>query len=199
MKPRFVLASSSSRRRDLLRTLGLEPEIRPSGVPEKAVPGETAETLVRRLAEAKGRAVAAALDGAPHVVLAADTEVVLDDVVLGKPADAAEAAAMLSRLAGHEHEVLTGVFVLRTDDGRHATHVECTRVRFRPYGEETIRWYVATGEPLDKAGAYGIQTRGALLADGIVGSWTNVVGLPIERLPALMRAIDLELLDFLGG
>ncbi len=192
-----MLASASSRRFDLLRTLGLDPEVRHSGVPEDPLPGETPEAQVLRLAEAKGRAVAGALDGGAHVILAADTAVILDDVALGKPADRQEAAAMLSSLAGREHVVLTGVFVMRTDDGRHAGHVERTKVRFRDYGEAMIRWYVGTDEPLDKAGAYGIQTRGALLAEGIEGSWTNVVGLPIERLPVLMRSIDLDLIDYL--
>ena len=193
-----MLASASSRRLDLLRALGLDPEVRHSGIPEEPLPGESAEAHVLRLAEAKGRAVADALDGGSHLILAADTAVILEDVVLGKPADRDEAVAMLTDLAGRAHVVLTGVFVLRTDDGRHAGHVERTKVRFRDYGEAMIRWYVGTGEPMDKAGAYGIQTRGALLTEGIEGSWTNVVGLPTERLPALLRAIDLDLIDYLA-
>jgi septum formation protein len=150
-----------------------------------------------RLAEAKARAVAGGLDGQPSVVLGADTAVVLDGEALGKPGGIADAAGMLSRLAGRGHEVLTGVFLLRTDVEKTAAWVERTHVRFRNYGEQTIRWYVETGEPMDKAGGYGIQTRGALLAEGIDGSWANVVGLPVERLPGLFRGVELELLDYL--
>jgi len=197
MKPRFVLASASPRRLTLLRGLGLDPDVRHADLLEQPVAGESPEAHVLRLAEAKVRVVARRLDGASSVVLGADTAVVLDGETLGKPGGIADAAGMLTRLAGRGHEVLTGVFLLRTDGGKTTAWVERTQVRFRNYGEETIRWYVETGEPMDKAGAYGIQTRGALLAEGIDGSWTNVVGLPVERLPALFHGIDLELLDYL--
>jgi septum formation protein len=197
MKPSFVLASASPRRLALLRGLGLDPMVRAADLHERPVAGEGPEAHVLRLAEAKARRVARGLDGRPSVVLGADTAVVLDGETLGKPGGIADAAGMLARLAGRGHQVLTGVFLLRTDLGTSTLWVERTEVRFRDYGEEMIRWYVETGEPMDKAGAYGIQTRGALLARGIDGSWTNVVGLPVERLPALFNEIDLDFLDYL--
>jgi septum formation protein len=106
---------------------------------------------------------------------------------------------MLRRLSGRSHEVLTGLSLLRTDDSRSLAWLEATRVRFRECSEELIRWYVATGEPLDKAGAYGIQGRGAMLVAGIEGSWTNVVGLPIERLPDLLAGIGIDWSEAVGG
>jgi septum formation protein len=127
--------------------------------------------------------------------MAADTAVVLEELVLGKPADNTEAAGMLFRLSGRVHQVVTGVFLLRTDDGRSARAVESTGVRFRTLSRPLIDWYVSTGEPLDKAGAYGIQGRGVLLTAGVEGSWTNVVGLPLERLPGLFSQIGFDLLD----
>lgn len=151
--------------------------------------------MVARLAEAKGEQVAGGLGrcSSPTVVLAADTAVVLGDTVLGKPADDAEAAEMLRTLSGMKHFVFTGLHLVRADDNRRAGAVESTRVGFRKLDERFIRWYVSTGEPRDKAGAYGIQDRGVLLTTEIVGSWTNVVGLPLERLPGLFREIGLDL------
>jgi septum formation protein len=158
--------------------------------------GESPGAMVCRLAELKGRTLASRIapeseDGA--LILAADTAVVLDDEVLGKPVDAGEAEEMLRRLRGRTHEVLTGVFLLRTDDGRSVCEIEATRVAFRAYDDATIRDYVAGGEPLDKAGAYGIQGRGALLTQGIDGSWSNVVGLPVERLPLWFDRIGIDI------
>src|SRR6185369_11903005 len=121
--------------------------------------------------------------------LGADTVVVLDGEILGKPADAAGAERMLRALSGREHRVLSGVCVLRADGGREAAGVAATLVRFRAYGGDTVRWYVGTGEPMDKAGAYGIQGKGALLVASIDGSWSNVVGLPLEILPGLLESI----------
>jgi septum formation protein len=126
------------------------------------------------------------------VLLGADTTVVLDGVSLDKPADAAEAAAMLRRLSGRTHEVWTGVHLLRPDTAAHAQVLERTRVRLRAFGEDAVAWYVGTGEPLDKAGAYGIQGRGVFLVEGIEGSWSNVVGLPLERLPEMMRTVGIR-------
>jgi septum formation protein len=197
MSSRLILASASPRRRDLLQGLGVRCEVRPAAVEERARPDETPEALVRRLARDKARHVAATC-GTDDVaaVLGADTAVVLDDEVLGKPADADEARAMLAKLAGRSHRVLTGVHLVRPA-GDEAGTTGCTHVRFRTYGESTIRWYAASGEPLDKAGAYGIQGRGALLCEGIEGSWSNVVGLPLEALPELFRRVGLELRSFI--
>ncbi len=197
---RLLLASASPRRLELLRRLGLSPRTVPSDLHETEHPGEEPRAMVRRLAEAKGRSVAAGLDAdaEPWIVLAADTEVVVDGESLGKPAHAADAVSMLRRLRGRAHEVMTGVFLLRTDDRRALCEVETTRVRFRDYDEETIHDYVASGEPLGKAGAYAIQGRGAALAEEIDGSWSNVVGLPVERLAGWMARIGIDL-DRLRG
>lgn len=191
---RIVLASASPRRLELLRQMGFDPDVRPADIPEDALPLETPVEQVRRLAEAKGRKVADSLrDVRPlHAVVAADTVVVADRIPLGKPADPDQAREMLRRLSGRTHEVLTGMWIGRCDDGRSASWVESTRVRFHRFPEELVRWYVSTGEPLDKAGAYAIQGLGALLVSDIDGSWTNVVGLPVERLPGLLHRIELR-------
>ena len=200
-QPVFHLASASPRRLTLLRDLGISPRVVPAALPETVRSGESPERMVLRLARSKAGSVAKRLRelGRPGVVLGADTAVVLDGRALGKPHDAGDAAAMLRRLSGRAHEVLTGVCLVRLDDERQTGGVESTRVRFLPYDEQTIREYVATGEPLDKAGAYGIQGAGAKLAAQIEGSWSNVVGLPVERLESWLREIGLELSEFAGG
>jgi septum formation protein len=195
---RVYLASNSPRRRFLLEQIGLEPIVLPASVEERPLAAEVPVHLVRRLAQAKGQQAAGRLLGAPRgLLLAADTAVVIDGMCLGKPACAREAADMLRRLSGRAHEVLTGVFLARTDDGRAVSDSVSTRVRFRPLDERTIGAYVAAGESQDKAGAYGIQGRGALLVENIEGSWSNVVGLPLERLPAWTAQLDLDLWDLL--
>ena len=165
----LYLASSSPRRRELLRTIGLEARVLATDVDERRCRGETAGSQVRRLAQDKARQAGGRLrpSDAAGVVLAADTIVVIDGDCLGKPRDPGEARSMLQRLSGRGHEVLTGVFLTRTDDGRSTCGVECTRVYFRPYDDRAVRAYVATGEPLDKAGSYGIQGRGSLLCERI--------------------------------
>ncbi len=198
--PRLVLASTSPRRADLLRGLGLRPRIVAPGVVEDGRDGEAPARHALRLAETKARAGASSLEpmDARAVVLAADTVVAVDGTVLGKPEDARDAERMLALLRGRTHEVFTGVCLLRTDDGRSARAVEQSRVHFRSYDERAIRWYVSTREPEDKAGAYSIQGLGVLLARGIEGSWTNVVGLPLEILPALFAEVGVDLLDLLA-
>jgi septum formation protein len=192
---RLVLASASPRRLDLLRHLGLTPVPRPSNLHEDVLPEESPRDLVLRLAEAKGRSVASSLgpDEPASVVLAADTGVVIDGHALGKPRDPEDARSMLRTLRGRTHQVMTSVFLLRTDDGRHTCDLERTRVTFRDYDEATIDAYVSTCEPLDKAGAYGIQGGGADLVDRVEGSWTNVVGLPLERLDGWLARIGVDL------
>lgn len=182
-----ILASGSPRRLALLRLVGLEPVVRPVDVDERPHPGEAAPEYVARLARDKAAAVAE--NGA--VVLAADTTVVLDGEVLGKPRDAAHAADMLQRLQGRGHAVSTGVAVLA--GGQLHELVVTTEVEMVALERRTIDWYVGTGEPLDKAGGYGIQGRAAAFVRRIDGSWTNVVGLPLAEACALLRKAGVAL------
>jgi septum formation protein len=188
------LASSSPRRLSLLRQIGISPVVVAAAVEESALPGETPRRMVVRLAEAKARAALGQLGPVRQagLVLAADTAVIIDERVLGKPADAAAAESMLRLLRGRTHEVLTGVCMMRTDDGRPTALVSATAVRFREFDEVMLRAYVASNEPMDKAGAYGIQGRGALLVEGITGSWSNVVGLPLELLPQATERLGFD-------
>jgi septum formation protein len=120
-------------------------------------------------------------------------------LILGKPRDAADALSMLRRLSGRTHEVITACRLVRSDDGRAAAAAALSGVRFQPWNENLARWYVATGEPFDKAGAYGIQGRGVLLASGIEGSWSNVVGLPLESLPGQFAEVGDDLFSRVDG
>ena len=198
-RPRLYLASASPRRYELLRQIGLAPRRVLAEVAEHSVAGESACAHVARLAQAKARAAARRLEPETEfgMILAADTAVVIDGEPLGKPRGPQHALEMLQRLRGRDHEVLTGVFLLRTDcDSCHAD-VESTRVRFKDLGDATLSAYVEGGEPRDKAGAYGIQGRGALLVERIEGSWPNVVGLPVERLPEWSRRIGIDLVTMI--
>jgi septum formation protein len=183
--PRLVLASGSPRRLDVLAQLGLSAEARPSAVDESHLPGETPAAHVERLARAKAAATAAEH---PHaLVVAGDTIVVLDGRVLGKPQDASDATAMLLSLAGRTHEVLTAIALA----GSHGvvSAVSRTAVRFRDFDADTAEAYVATGEPMEKAGAYGIQGLGAALVESIAGDYYCVVGFPVGAfLDLLARA-----------
>ncbi len=185
----LVLASASPRRHALLRWLGVDFMIDVPDVDESARPGESPATLVGRLADDKARAVAGRRNGA--WILAADTLVELDGDLLGKPVDAADATAMLGRLAGREHRVFTG-FVVRAPSGAvQAAATVVTRVRFRPLDRAAIDAYVATGEPDGKAGAYAIQGHGAGLIAAIDGSFTNVIGLPLTEVEQALREAGL--------
>lgn len=178
----LTLASQSPRRRELLAQLGVPLEVRPADTDETPLPGEAAGDYVRRVARDKARAVGG------ETVLAADTVVVLAGDLLGKPRDADDARRMLRALSGREHEVLTGVCARR--GGREEVLAVSSAVRLAPLSEAQIAWYVATGEPLDKAGAYAIQgLAGAFVAE-VRGSISNVVGLPLLE--------TLGLLDRLG-
>jgi septum formation protein len=182
----LVLASGSPRRRDLLALAGVPFSVQPSGVREKAGGGENAEDFTRRTARMKARAVAGRLPPGSWI-LAADTTVVLDGTVLGKPRDEADAARMLRRLSGRGHKVLTAV-VLTQAGGDDLFELLCeTSVWFRPLDAAAIQRYVATGEPMDKAGAYGIQGKGARLVGSIEGSYTNVVGLPLAETIQMLK------------
>ena len=188
MQPRLVLASASPRRARILRELGIAFRVVVSEEDESLRPGEGGAAAVERLARAKAASVGRR-ETLP--VLAADTEVVCDGVVLGKPGSADEALAMLGRLAGRSHEVLTGVCLLA--GGTLRSGVERTLVRFAPMTEAERAWYVATGEPLDKAGGYHVDGRGALFVEEVAGSPSNVAGLPVRLVLRLAREAGLDL------
>lgn len=192
--PRLVLASASPRRAALLARLGVRPEIRPADVDETPGADEDPGALVRRLASAKAARVADQAGGGDPdlVVLAADTVVVHDGAVLGKPTGGDDARTMLTRLSDTTHEVVTGIAVRRGSLARERTVV--TRVTFRRLSDGEISWYLATGEPDDKAGAYGLQGAGAVLVAEVVGSDTNVIGLPLAETVELLREVGLDLL-----
>ena len=189
----IVLASQSPRRRELLERLGLPFRTLVPDIDERMDRPLPPAELVAVISAEKARA-AQALAGPEAIVIAADTVVALDGAVLGKPAGEADAARMLSALAGRTHHVYTGLTVLRGERVR--TVSEETAVTFRPLTEQEIAAYVRTGEPLDKAGAYGIQGYGALLVEGIRGDYFNVMGLPVLRLARMLRGFGVDL--FLG-
>ena len=182
--PRLILASASPRRRELLQLLVEAFDIRPSAIDE-TLAGATVVDAITNLALDKARAVAASAPDA--VVLGADTVVVLEGDVFGKPADAAEARSMLHRLRGRWHEVITGIAVVAP--GREASAAAVSRVLMDAVDDRMIDEYVASGEPLDKAGAYAIQGAGGRLIRGLVGSYTNVIGLPLEMTRELLESV----------
>jgi len=189
---RLVLASASPRRAELLRAAGFEFEVYPVEVDERLQPGERPDRAAARLAETKARSAAAHRPGA--VVLGADTIVVIDGEAMGKPADDRDAKRMLRRLSGRTHEVLTGVSI--ASSGRFLTRVETTRVTMSEMTEEEIDWYVATGEPRDKAGAYAVQGLASRFVSGIDGSYSNVVGLPVSVVYTLIRPLGYVILGY---
>jgi septum formation protein len=193
----LILASRSPRRRQLLERLRIPFSVHPSEVEEIVPPGTPPDEAVRLLARQKAEAVA---PGYPHALtLGADTVVVLDGDVLGKPSDDAEAAAMLERLGGRSHTVYTGIALLHAESDRLVTAHEATEVTFAPLAPAEIEAYVLSGSPLDKAGGYGIQDdAGALLVEGVRGDYYNVVGLPLHRLYRTLRDHFSDLLAPIG-
>lgn len=185
----IVLASASPRRRQLLASVGIPFTTVVSHVPEDERPGETADRHVRRLSLAKAREVAEQSGVAGRWFIGSDTVVVRDGTILGKPADAAEAAAMLRSLSGRSHQVLSGYAVLDRQTGRHIEAAVSTTVRFKALTEQEIQGYIASGEPFDKAGAYAIQGLGAFMIPAIEGSYTNVVGLPLCEIIAALEEL----------
>ncbi len=181
----LTLASRSPRRKELLAQLGFALDVRPAETDETPLPGERSEAYVRRVAREKARAI----DG--ETVLAADTTVVLDDVILGKPRDAEDARRMLRALAGRRHDVLTGVCVRR--GAREETIAVSTGVELLPMTDAQIAWYVATSEPLDKAGAYAVQGIAGAFVAQVQGSISNVVGLPLAETLALLARLGFRL------
>jgi septum formation protein len=177
---KLILASSSPRRAEILANAGLPFTVLSSAVDESPYPGEAPAALVQRLANAKADLVTARAVG-PAIVLGADTVVVLDDKILGKPSSTEEARHMLQQLSGRTHSVLTGVAMIRLPDGERRQFTESTLVHFRPITEEELSAYLATEEPYDKAGAYAIQGQAGRYIPRIEGCYFNVVGLPLSR------------------
>jgi septum formation protein len=185
---RVVLASSSPRRRQLLDLIGIPHEVRPANIDETMRPREAPRRHAERLAREKATKVATR--DPELITIGADTVVVINRKVLGKPRDVAEAIRMLSELSGREHTVITAVAVARGKKLRSA--IEEVRVKFRRLRADEIEAYVATGEPMDKAGAYGIQGYGATIVECIDGDYFAVMGLPLTRLTALMRDLGVR-------
>lgn len=186
-KRKVVLASQSPRRRELLSDLISEFKIIPDNSEETADNSATPEETVKRLAMQKARNVSACAES-NEIIIAADTVVFIDGKILGKPTDAAEAAEMLKTLSGREHHVCTGIAVIDNAIGKSFCCFERTLVHFKHLSDGEIERYIATGEPMDKAGAYGIQGRGALFVEWIKGDYFNVVGLPICKLAQVLKS-----------
>jgi MAF protein len=196
-KPRLILASNSPRRRQLLALTGLPFIVFAADVDESQFANEKPAEYVLRLAETKARAVNAAVD---QLVLAADTTVVDESDILGKPQDNNEAVAMLTRLRGHTHQVYTGIALLRKSDGLLLKDICVTDVPMRDYADEEIRAYVATGDPLDKAGAYAIQHSEFHPVERMDGCFASVMGLPLCHVILQMRKMDMQPnTDFFAG
>jgi septum formation protein len=186
MKSRLILASKSPRRYDLLKQLGLDFEVIPSKIEEDFVPDESPQEHVIRLAEAK--ALDIGNQYSDRWVIAADTIVYVDGIILGKPKDRREAVDMLRLISGKKHRVLTGISVQHSKKGKGDSEAVETAVKVKSLSPVEMDWYVGTGEPFDKAGGYGIQGVGSFMIEAINGSYTNVVGLPLcELLQMLIR------------
>jgi septum formation protein len=190
----LILASASPRRRDLLSRLEVPFETVPAEIAETARPGEAPRALAERLAREKAEAVVAQLGRTPRrVVLGSDTIVVIGEEVLGKPRDPEHALALLRKLSGRTHLVMTGIAVVVSDTGRTRSRVVESRVTLRKADEAELRDYVATGESLDKAGAYALQGAGRRFIAGVEGSETNVIGLPMEETLAMLQEAGVEI------
>ena len=184
----LILASQSPRRRELLGLTGLDFVVRVADIDETMDPGKAPFDEVARVSRMKAMAVSR---DQGDVVIAADTIVVCEGKVLGKPRDESDAFRILSLLSGRDHQVMTGMTVLRDDEI--VTHTEVTKIHFRDLHPEEIRAYIASGEPMDKAGAYGIQGGAALFADQMEGDYYNVMGLPVCRLAMILRTFGLSI------
>ncbi len=187
---KFILASSSPRRRELLTMIGLDFEVIPSHVPEVHQPGEVPEEYVARLSRDKANAIAG--EHPDRWVIAADTTVFYGEQLLEKPVDAADAERMLAIIAGRTHVVYTGVTLVNASRDWRDTRVTESEVRMLPMSETDIAWYVQTGEPLDKAGAYAVQGVGSMFIESVHGNYTNVVGLPLATLFQMLRKAGVD-------
>ncbi len=185
---KLILASASERRAEVLRDAGIAFAVLTTGVDETRRDAERPEELVRRLAEAKARSAATRATG-PAIIVGADTEVVIGERVLGKPASADDARRMLRELSSRTHSVITGLAAIRLPDGATRVEQEATQVTFATLGEKEINDYVASREPFGKAGAYAIQGRGGRFVTRVEGCYFNVVGLPLARLYGILREL----------
>jgi septum formation protein len=190
--PMLILASGSPRRRELLELVGVRHRVRAAVDEEAPRPGEDPAAFAVRAARAKAGSVAAEIPGA--TVLGSDTVVEIDGAILGKPRSEADAAAMLRALSGRTHQVHTAVALVV--DGRCRSLLDSAEVRIKTLDEATIAWYLATGEPMDKAGAYAVQGAGGLLVESVNGSPQTVIGLPLHRLPELFQQCGLSFFDY---
>jgi septum formation protein len=188
----IILASASPRRMELLKQVGVEAEVIVSDIKEQIDPDIKAEELVQKLAAGKAKTVGNVVS--KGLIIGADTVVVKEKTILGKPRDYNDAVAMLQLLNGTEHSVITGLALVEQPSGKTITAYEKTKVFFRLLSQEEINAYVSSGEPFDKAGGYGIQEKGALLVDRIEGDYFNVVGLPLQRLNFMMKTWNINLL-----
>ncbi len=186
---KFILASASPRRKEILEAAGLDFDILVSEADEESVPRDIPPKLyVQELALLKAAAAAkTVLKSKQSFIISADTIVTLDGEILGKPYDEDNAKEMLRMLSARTHEVYTGYCVMRIADGKTVCNSVCTQVKFKELTDDTIDAYISTGEPVDKAGAYGIQGRGSVLADSISGDYFNVVGLPVSALSDTLK------------
>jgi septum formation protein len=190
MNYRIILASSSPRRRELLRNLGFAFDVIQPSADETVSENETPEDFVLRVSVEKASSVSGSL-GEGAVVIGADTIVVVDGEILGKPEDPEEASSMLRKLSGKEHHVYTAFSIVRPKDEILHSEIVDTSVRVKPLAASEIEGYIKTGEPMDKAGAYGIQGIGSFMVRGIEGSYSNVVGLPVEELLAALKKLGI--------
>ena len=189
--PKFILASQSPRRAQLLRQLGIEFDTIPSNVDESLIPRVKPVAYVKKLASMKAKAVAKKVK--EGIIISADTMVVLDGKLIGKPKDMSDASATIRSLSGKVHLVVSGVCIMDKSTGKTKTTATTTRVKFRELSDDLIKWYLGTGEPLGKAGSYGIQGKGAILIEWIKGDYSNVVGLPLVTFAKMLEDMGIKL------
>jgi len=194
----IILASKSPRRREILERLGLRFEVVPSGISEELDPLGDPRAEATRLAREKAREVSARIGSGGTLVIGVDTVVHLDGRILCQPEDEVKAAEMLGSLQGRTHEVYSGLCLL-VKGGGEASGCSVSRVTFNPMTEEEIGWYIGEGEPMDKAGAYGVQGKGALFIKGIEGSFHNVMGFPVDLFYSLLKELELDFSSLCGG
>lgn len=193
MNKKIILASASPRRRELLSNLGMVFDIFPADIEETIDPFLDPADLVKDLAWQKANHIVNKVDS-PAIIIGSDTTVVIDNKILGKPADFNEAFDMLSTLSGRTHKVFTGICVIEIPQNKTITDYESTEVTFKKLSPEEIKNYISTGEPMDKAGSYGIQAIGSTLVVSVNGCYNNIVGLPVYKLSEILKQFDVNIL-----